>query len=55
MNPSDRGATAVEYALIVTAIAAVIAAAAYALGGITLDLYTGTCQKIDSEAKTGNC
>jgi len=55
MRRSDEGASSVEYALIVTAIAGLIVFAVFALGGITLDLFTGTCEKIDSQAQTGNC
>jgi len=55
MRRSDEGASSVEYALVVTAIAGLIVVAVFALGGITLDLFTGTCEKIDSQAQTGNC
>jgi pilus assembly protein Flp/PilA len=41
----DRGATAVEYALIVAVIAMVVVVAAFALGGKISTLFTdaGTC------------
>lgn len=48
---TDEGASAVEYALIVFAIAAVIVVAAVSLGGVVQDLFTGTCQRIDSQTQ----
>lgn len=48
----DRGATAVEYGLIVFAIAAAIAALTFAFGGVVVELFTGTCE--DLVANTGS-
>jgi pilus assembly protein Flp/PilA len=47
----DKGASAVEYGLIVFAIAAVVVVAAVSLGGVVRDLFTGTCQQIDSQTQ----
>ena len=48
MVRDDRGASAVEYGLIVVAIAAVVVAAAVALGGITESMFSDTCSQLDS-------
>lgn len=45
----DDGASAVEYALIVTAIAAVIVFAVFALGGVVTSMFAESCAKIDSK------
>lgn len=47
--PDDVGASAVEYALLLTAIAAVIVIAVFALGGIVRDLFSDTCSRIDAQ------
>ena len=44
----EDGASAVEYGLLVAAIAAVIVIIVFALGGIIQDAFEGTCDKIDS-------
>jgi len=44
----ELGASAVEYGLIVVAIAAVVVAAAVALGGITQSMFSDTCSQLDS-------
>ncbi len=46
----DRGASAVEYGLMVAAIAAVIVAVVFGLGGLVRDTFTNTCTAIE----TGN-
>ena len=52
----ELGASAVEYALIVVAIAAVVVAAAVALGGITTSLFSDTCSTIDNQVSaTASC
>jgi Flp pilus assembly pilin Flp len=47
---SERGASTVEYALIVFAIAATIVMAVVALGPPVLGLYDGTCRAIKGGA-----
>ncbi len=42
----DAGATAVEYGLIVFAVAAVIAVAVFAFGGTVVSLFADSCQEI---------
>jgi pilus assembly protein Flp/PilA len=44
----DRGASAVEYALMVAAIAAVIVAVVFGLGGFVRDNFIDTCTAIES-------
>jgi pilus assembly protein Flp/PilA len=46
----DRGASAVEYGLIVFAIAAVIAIALFAFGGSVVGLFGDSCDHIADKA-----
>lgn len=46
----DRGASAVEYGLLVAAIAALIVIIVFALGGLVRDVFKDTCSKIDAES-----
>lgn len=43
----ERGATSVEYGLLIAAIAMVIAVAFFALGGVTIEMFTDTCDTMD--------
>jgi len=45
----DQGASAVEYALLLTAIAAVIVVVIFALGNAVTGLYSDTCTRIDDQ------
>ncbi len=52
----DRGASAVEYGLMVAAIAAVIVAVVFGLGGLVRTAFQDTCNTIateDASAATG--
>ena len=51
----DNGASAVEYALLVVGIAAVIVAVVFTLGLITQSNYTGVCSAWDAAASTTDC
>ena len=51
----DEGASAVEYGLIVFAIAAVIAAVVFAFGGAVHDMFDSSCRTIQSKSQTGDC
>ena len=57
----DEGASAVEYGLLVAAIAAVIVVIVFALGGLVRDKFQSTCNSIDTNGKVtataaqGNC
>ena len=46
---NDDGASAVEYGLLVAAIAALIVIIVFALGGLIRDVFSDTCSKIDTE------
>lgn len=48
----DSGASAVEYGLIVVAIAAVVVAAVFGLGGVVTRLFTESCDVFQSTAST---
>lgn len=45
---ADRGASAVEYALLVGAIAAVIVAVVFGLGSLVKDNFIDTCAAIEA-------
>jgi pilus assembly protein Flp/PilA len=50
----DRGATAVEYALIIAGVAAVLAVVVFALEDVLTGLFQETCEEIvDGTAATG--
>src|SRR3954447_7313917 len=46
----ERGASAVEYGLLVAAIAALIVVIVFALGGVVREVFTNTCDSIQSGA-----
>ncbi len=46
----ERGASAVEYGLLIAGIAAVIVIAVFALGPVVKDAFSDTCKSIDSTA-----
>lgn len=50
----EAGASAVEYALLVTAIAAVIVIIVFALGGFTKGAFSKTCNAIGTGSSQGN-
>lgn len=47
---SDEGASAVEYGLLVAAIAALIVIIVFALGGLVKDVFSSTCSSISAKA-----
>jgi len=53
----DDGASAVEYGLLVAAIAALIVIIVFALGGVIRNLFDSTCDTIASETSPNqtNC
>ena len=52
-TPSDdTGASAVEYGLLIAAVAAVTVIILFALGGVVRDLFSDSCARIESQAKT---
>lgn len=53
----EEGASAVEYGLLVAAIAALIVLIVFALGGIVKEVFTDTCTEIKAKAASvqSNC
>ena len=54
----ERGASAVEYGLLVAAIAALIVIIVFALGGVVKQVFSSTCTQIGSNvsgASTASC
>jgi pilus assembly protein Flp/PilA len=52
----ERGASAVEYGLLVAAIAAVIVLAVFALGGMVSEMFTETCKDVATGSElTATC
>jgi pilus assembly protein Flp/PilA len=47
---SERGASAVEYGLLITGIAALIVVVVFALGGRVTGMYSNTCKSVTSTA-----
>ena len=54
---NEEGASAVEYGLLVAAIAAVIVIIVFALGGVIKSVFTKTCSAVSSGASVAgqNC
>ena len=51
----ERGASAVEYGLLVAGIAALIVAVVFAFGGVISNVFGDTCNAVASGASTGGC
>ena len=51
----DRGASAVEYGLLIAGIAAIIVAAVFAFGGGARGLFHGSCDDIIANQSLGSC
>lgn len=51
----EAGASAVEYGLLVFAIAAVIALVVFALGNVVGETYSDSCSQFASKASPGAC
>ena len=51
----ERGASAVEYGLLITGIAALIAFTVFAFGGVLKNVFTTTCTKVGTSASAGSC
>jgi pilus assembly protein Flp/PilA len=49
----DRGASAVEYGLMVAAIAAVIVGIVFGLGGVVQGIFTDTCDSLQAGVSAG--
>jgi pilus assembly protein Flp/PilA len=48
----EQGASAVEYGLLVAAIAALIVLIVFALGGVVKEVFTDTCTSVKASAAT---
>jgi pilus assembly protein Flp/PilA len=48
----EKGASAVEYGLLVAAIAALIVIIVFALGGVVQEVFQKTCDEVQSGAST---
>ena len=48
----ETGASAVEYGLLVAAIAALIVIIVFALGGVIKEVFTDTCTTVQTKAAT---
>ncbi len=51
----SRGASSVEYGLLITAIAAVIAVIVFTFGDNVLDLFSETCDALSDSRGSGEC
>ena len=51
----ERGASAVEYGLLIAGIAALIVLVVYAFGGVLNVVFDHTCDKVGASASAGNC
>ena len=50
----EKGASAVEYGLLVAAIAALIVVIVFALGGLVKNVFKDTCSEIGTKASVSN-
>jgi pilus assembly protein Flp/PilA len=51
----ERGASAVEYGLLIAGIAALIIVVVFAFGGVLKNIFSGTCNSIGGSAGAGSC
>jgi pilus assembly protein Flp/PilA len=51
----ERGASAVEYGLLIAGIAALIVVVVFAFGGVLTNIFSGTCTSIGTSAGAGSC
>lgn len=52
---SERGASAVEYGLLISGIAAIIVTAVFLFGGAVNDLFVNSCTEVDASVASGTC
>jgi pilus assembly protein Flp/PilA len=50
----DRGASAVEYGLLIAGIAALIVVVVFAFGGVLSNIFTNTCSSV-AQSGGGSC
>ena len=51
----ERGASAVEYGLLIAGIAALIVAVVFVFGGTIAGVFSDTCGTIQSQGGSGSC
>ena len=51
----ERGASAVEYGLLIAGIAALIVVVVFAFGGVLTNIFSGTCNSLGASAGAGSC
>ena len=51
----ERGASAVEYGLLVAGIAALIVAVVFLFGGAISDIFKETCDSVTAKSTTASC
>jgi pilus assembly protein Flp/PilA len=51
----ERGASAVEYGLLIAGIAALLAVVVYLFGHVVTGLFSDTCDSLGTQAKAGTC
>ncbi len=51
----ERGASAVEYGLLIAGIAALIAVVVWTFGGVLSNVYSATCSSVGNSAGAGSC
>lgn len=51
----DTGASAVEYALLLASIAAVLVVVLWQLGGVVTGLFSDTCDGVKKQVSSGTC
>lgn len=52
---SERGASAVEYGLLISGVAALIAVVVFLFGNSVLGLFEDTCNSVASATSAGSC
>ena len=51
----ERGASAVEYGLLIAGIAALIVVVVFAFGGVVSNVFKATCDSVGTSAGSGSC
>jgi len=51
----QRGASAVEYGLLIAGIAGIIVLVVFIFGGEVFNLFSNTCKSFNSKANAGSC
>ncbi len=54
-STNERGASAVEYGLLIAGIAALIVVVVFAFGGSLKGIFTNTCSKVTASASVKSC